>query len=163
MIIYAVVHNYDNGESYEDYREYKDVYLFETYEKANTFFWDKVTSDYQGKYSLYDWELDTQKQNLLDESEWITCTPCYYDYYNQNDYEEDEDYQEPNDEFQPQLDKEAIEDYLYTLPNIQEQIVEEEWLKHKGENYEILHQIEEDKLEDELKASEEAFKLLGMI
>ena len=155
MKVYSVEHKYDNGESYEDYREYTDVKLFSTYERANTFFWERVISDYKGKYLMHEWELDTNEKKLLDESEYIACKP--YDPF--DDYYEDDDYQECEDNYQ-QVDKETIEDYLWSMPIFEEQIAEEEWLKHKGENYEVLHQIEEDQLEDALAELEEMAKSL---
>lgn len=78
MKIYIVKHQYDNGESYEDYREYSDYNYYSTLKKASTFFWNKVADEYEGKYQLIEWELDTQDQRVLEESPWITCTPCYW-------------------------------------------------------------------------------------
>ena len=38
MKIYIVSHYWDNGESYEDYRDYEDLFHFSTLKKATTFF-----------------------------------------------------------------------------------------------------------------------------
>lgn len=94
MKIYVVTHFYDNGESYEDYREYTDYFMFSTEAKAYAFYCEKILSDYEGRYSMYEKELDTQKQTLLEVSPWVKCT-SYYDEQWQGEYEpeyEPEDY-----------------------------------------------------------------------
>lgn len=86
MKIYVVTHFYDNGESYEDYREYTDYFMFSTEAKAYAFYCEKILSDYEGRYSMYEKELDTQKQTLLEVSPWVKCT-SYYDEQWQGEYE----------------------------------------------------------------------------
>lgn len=88
MKVYMLSHYYDNGESYEDYREYENHELYSTYQKAKDRFWASVVGDYEGKYVLTEWELDTQKKNQLEESPWIKCTSCYDEEW-QGDYEPD--------------------------------------------------------------------------
>jgi len=148
MKIYAVLHYYDNGLSFEDYREYTDTYLFETRKAANDYFWTKVTDDYEGKYELYEWELDTQNKVLIEDSIWITCTPID-DIYSSIDF--DDCYQEAEDYFT--IEQETIKDYLYTNPDdIDESTAEIEWLTHEGENYKLFKEMEEAKNNAELKS-----------
>lgn len=78
MKIYIVSHYYDNGESYEDYRTYETHQYYSTLEKASQAYWTFVCDDYQGQYKLYEKELDTQKDKLLEESVWLECFPYYY-------------------------------------------------------------------------------------
>ena len=148
MKVYAVKHEHDNGLSYEDYREYEDIELFSTYEKANHVFWDYVTSDYEGQYILSEWELDTQDRTTLDKSVYIPCT-SEFDKANELDWlalnQDDRIYEYPE------------EDVQYPYYEDEEDIYEEEWLTHKGENYEIFSEIESDRL---LKLNQELDQLL---
>jgi len=73
MKIYIVSHYWNNGESYEDYRSYEDHFHFSTLKKAMTFFQDKVTSDYEGRYILISKELNTQEEEELAKSAWVKC------------------------------------------------------------------------------------------
>lgn len=93
MKIYVLSHFYDNGESYEDYREYEEHKLYSTYQLGLKAFYDSVESDYEGKFNLIEWELDTQKRQLLEESAWIKCKPYYNEEW-QGDYEPDYEYEE---------------------------------------------------------------------
>ena len=117
MIIYIVSHYYDNGESYEDYREYQSHSYYSTFELASTFFWDKVTSDYEGKYVLKSVVLDTQETNILEESEYLTCHSQWDDYYNQENPEPDYDYcpeyPDKEDSYESEEDV-LVEDYLHS-------------------------------------------------
>lgn len=87
MKIYVVTHFYDNGESYEDYREYIEYTMFSTEGKAYAFYCEKILSDYEGRYSIFEWELDTQEKTLLEESPWVKCSPMYSCDDWQGDYE----------------------------------------------------------------------------
>lgn len=145
MKIYAVLHHYDNGYTYEDYRYYTDTYLFETHKAASDYFWTKVTDNYEGSYELYEWELDTQNKVLIEDSVWIKCSPDD-DYWNE-DWEEDS---EPinEEDFILVADEDCEEYYSY-----QEELnAENEWLTHEGENYKLFKEMEEAKLNAELKA-----------
>ena len=161
MKIYVVTHFYDNGESYEDYREYTDYFMFSTEAKAYGFYCDKILSDYEGRYSMYEKELDTQEQTLLEQSPWIKCTPSYayepspedYHDYEPNPWEHYDDYVSYDDEY-TMAECESIQDELKA---------EEEWLTTKREQGEILDEIEEDRLNDELAESERVWESLGMI
>lgn len=159
MKVYAVTYYWDNGESYEDYDHYQETKLFSTYEKANTFYWDRVTSDYEGYYTFFEWELDTNEQTPLDESPHISCTP--------QRYRVEPDYYEVDDEqFMPGEDYDPVATmYAYAELELykEEWEAEMEWLEHKGEQYEILESIEQDRLEDELKESEAVWESLGML
>ena len=90
MKIYVVSHYYDNGEDYEDYREYKEHKLYSTLQIASEYFWASVVGDYEGKYVLTEWELDTQAKKTLEESAWIECKPYYNDEW-QGEYEPEYD------------------------------------------------------------------------
>ena len=100
MNIYIVSHYYDNGESYEDYREYQDHEFYSTLKKASQAFWKHVTEDYEGMYQLIRKTLDTQEAKLLEESEWIKCTRYYPEEDWQGDYDDDyytcDSYEEPD-------------------------------------------------------------------
>jgi hypothetical protein len=98
MKIYVVTHFYDNGESYEDYREYTDYFMFSTEAKAYVFYCDMILSDYEGRYSMYEKELDTQKQTLLEVSPWVKCT-SYYDEHWQGEYDPEDYYPDPMDSY----------------------------------------------------------------
>lgn len=143
MKIYVVTHFYDNGESYEDYREYEEHKLYSTYRKAQEEFWASVVSDYEGKYVLTEWELDTQEKKTLEESAWIKCT-SWYD--NQNCCE-------PNpEEYEYDLWEEYADSVDYNteydcaeFESMKDEIkAEREWLTHEGTNYQEWKECEEE-------------------
>ena len=147
MKIYVVSHYYDNGESYEDYREYENHELYSTYQKAKDKFWASVVGDYEGKYVLTEWELDTQEREILEESAWITCKPYYNDEW-QGDYEPDyEDYDCSPDPIDSYKEYWRWED---SLPDLDDGISEEEdkaWFKYvttPGTNYREWEEVNED-------------------
>lgn len=165
MKIYIVTHFYDNGESYEDYREYTDYFMFSTEDKAYAFYCEKILLDYEGRYSMYEKELDTQKQTLLEVSPWVECSsmyqyePCFEDYEPcLEDYEPD-----PWEQYADSTD--YVDDYtMAEYESIQDELrAEDEWLTTKREQGEILDEIEEDKLNDELAESEKVWASLGML
>lgn len=57
--IYVILLNFDNGESYEDHKEYNFKKYFSTLEKATEFYNKKVKEPYIGAYFLYRIPLDT--------------------------------------------------------------------------------------------------------
>ena len=67
MKIYVVSHYYDNGESYEDYREYEDHKYYSALELATTAYYDEICEEYIGCWELTVVELDTQKTVELDK------------------------------------------------------------------------------------------------
>ena len=150
MKIYVVSHYYDNGESYEDYREYENHELYSTYQKAKDKFWASVVSDYEGKYVLTEWELDTQEKSTLEESAWIKCTSwydkqsCCYE-PDPEEYEYDEDYDYPPD---PGADALEALKYLVVMEDREayhrELDLEREWLTHEGTNYQEWKECEEE-------------------
>ena len=102
MKIYVVTHFYDNGESYEDYREYIEYAMFSTEGKAYAFYCEKILSDYEGRYSIFEWELDTQAKTLLEESPWVKCTSYYREQWQgeyEPEYEPEYDYPDPMDSY----------------------------------------------------------------
>lgn len=152
MKIYTVNHYYNNGESYEDYREYEDILYYSTLDKAWSVFWEKVTSDYEGIFYLKELTLDTQKTKVLEGSVWIDCKsswdypsePDYignYDDYYYGDYDYNDYYIDPYEELQMR-ELEEMEDI-------------ENWLTHEGENYKIFEEINAIRLENLLKDLEE--------
>lgn len=147
MKIYVVSHYYNNGESYEDYREYEEHKLYSTYQLGLRAFYDCVESDYEGKYVLTEWELDTQEKEILEESAWITCKPCYNEEW-QGDYEPDyEDYDYSPDPTDSYKEYWRWED---SLPDWGDDISEEEdkaWYEYvttPGTNYQEWKECEEE-------------------
>lgn len=149
MKIYTVNHYYDNGESYEDYREYEDILYYSSFENASKVFWEKVTNDYEGIFRLKEVTLDTQETKVLEESVWIDCKnswdypsePDYignYDDYYYDDFDYDRDYD--NAVWQ------TLEDEICAI---------DEWLTHEGENYKIFEEINAVRLANLLKDLEE--------
>ena len=161
MKIYVVTHFYDNGEFYEDYREYTDYFMFSTEAKAYAFYCDKILSDYEGRYSMYERELDTQEQTLLEQSPWVKCVSSYTQEPSPEDYPDYEpDPWEQYDGYVSYDDEHTMAEY----ESIQDELkAEEEWLTTKREQGEILDEIEEDKLNDELAESERVWESLGML
>lgn len=156
MKVYAVKHEYDNGLSYEDYREYESVSLFSSYKQASEIFWDNATSDYQGKYTLLEWELDSQNKTVLEETPYIACMP---EYYNEEEYADDYiDYDSDEGYYYNSESWELIYDYCKAIAQDDSQKDIDDWLTHKGENYEIFHQIEQDRIDKLLQTLNE---LLG--
>ena len=155
MVIYVVIHYYDNGESYEDYREYQDSYLFSTENKASTFYWERVINEYEGQYKLFKWELDTQVRHELEASVYLKCRSMYDtdDYYNYNNT----DYN--GYEYNISDDYSEYDDYNY-ITEIQ---AETYWLNTPREQAIILGEIEEDKLLDELHESDAFWNNLELL
>lgn len=155
MKIYVVTHFYDNGESYEDYREYTDYFMFSTEAKAYNFYCEKILSDYEGKYSIIEWALDTQEKVLLEESPWIECSSLnsYEDW--QGDYEPEYDQLEPCYDqygyyFNPRDPEKRSHDALWALEMLEreeyyeELSLENEWLTHEGTNYQEWEEVNEE-------------------
>jgi hypothetical protein len=144
MRIYVVSHYYDNGESYEDYREYENHELYSTYQKAKDKFWASVVGDYEGKYVLTEWELDTQKKSTLEESAWVPCKPWYNDVWQGDPEPDDEPYDyspdpmESTEEAFRYLEGEDRESYYEELS------LERDWLSHEGTNYQEWKECEEE-------------------
>lgn len=161
MKIYVITHFYNNGESYEDYREYTDYFMFSTEAKAYAFYCDKILSDYEGRYSIYERELDTQEQTLLEQSPWVECVPSYIQEPSPEDYPDYEP--DPWEQYADSTD--YVDDYtIAEHESIQDELkAEKEWLTTKREQGEILDEIEEDRLNDELAESERVWKSLGML
>jgi len=161
MKIYVVTHFYDNGESYEDYREYTDYFMFSTEAKAYAFYCDMILSDYEGRYSIYERELDTQEQILLEQSPWVECVPSYAQELSPEDYPDYEP--DPWEQYADSTD--YVDDCtMAEYESIQDELkAEKEWLTTKREQGKILDEIEEDRLNDELAESERVWASLGML
>jgi hypothetical protein len=149
MKIYTVNHYYDNGESYEDYREYEDILYYSTLDKAWSVFWEKVTSNYEGIIRLKELTLDTQEAITLEESVWIDCKNSW-DYPSEPDYMDNyDDYYYDNFDYDRDYNDaiwETYEDEIYAI---------DEWLTHEGENYKIFEEINAIRLTNLLKDLEE--------
>lgn len=91
MDIYIVSHYYNNGESYEDYREGETHEFYSSFEKASKAFWNYVCDNYEGKFVLIRKTLDTQEAECLEESVWIKCSPWYCQEEWQGEYEPEYD------------------------------------------------------------------------
>jgi len=167
MKIYVVSHFYDNGEDYEDYRVYKEHKLYSTLQIASGYFWAAVVDDYEGKYVLTEWELDTQAKKTLEESAWIECKPYYNDEW-QGDYEPDyEDY-----DYSPNPTESYKEYWRWedSSPDWNDDISEEEdraWYEYvttPGTNYQewelVNKEIEERKKQIELESLNEMLEEL---
>ena len=100
MKIYCVKHHYDNGEYGEDYRADTDLFLFSTIKKATNYYYSYVAEDFEGKYELVEWELDTQDQKVLEETPYVPCTP--YDPYEDDLYDEEPDMDYDNYQLVPE-------------------------------------------------------------
>ena len=144
MKIYVVSHYYDNGESYEDYREYENHELYSTYQKAKDKFWASVVGDYEGKYVLTEWELDTQEKNTLEESAWIKCT-SWYDKQSCCYEPDPEEYEyDPWEEYADSVDYNT-EYACAEFESMKDEIkAEEEWLCHEGTNYQEWKECDEE-------------------
>lgn len=150
MKVYIVKHCYDNGESYEDYREYEDWKLFSTYQKAADLYWASVVSEYEGGYTLIEWELNTQKKSVLEESAYIRCSSWYERQCCEETYEpEPEDYEYDPWEIYAK-ENNWYDDYSNAImESTQEELaLEEEWLVHENENYELFKELDRDNIED---------------
>lgn len=103
MKIWIVEHHYDNGESYEDYREYIDYTVFSTYDKAMGFYCSKIIPYYEGKYILKSIEADTQRWSKLEESPYVKCSSAW-DSICDTDYDVDNSgYQDCDKDYDPYL------------------------------------------------------------
>lgn len=139
--IYMVAHYYVGGEISDFCEEFEDRKYYSTFENASSAFWEAVYNDYEGRFTLTEIVLDSNESTLLEESAYISCSSKYV-----CDYEEDyEDYEMFSDD--------TCDDEEYTYYNTcdeEELYYEEEaideWLTHKGYNYEIFEEIENDRL-----------------
>ena len=71
MKIYAIIHYYDNGFTYEDYRNYVTTNLYSDLSKASKIYQSKTSGKYEGALELVEWELDTNNKKTLQETEYI--------------------------------------------------------------------------------------------
>lgn len=84
MNIYVVSHYYDNGESYEDYREYETHEYYSTLELASSKFQQETCEDYEGQYELSKVELDTQETECIEKTDYHRCHSMLDDYFSDN-------------------------------------------------------------------------------
>ena len=148
MKIYVLTHYWDNGESYDDYREYESSSYYSTLELAAKAYWDE-TRDYKGSFTLFSVELDTQKKAILTKSENVPCPSAMQSLWWEQEYS-----QESSDDIYG-IDYSYMCDDLYywrypACEEEDEEALTEEWLTHKGENYAVFKALEDDKDFDEL-------------
>lgn len=86
MDIFILKHTYDNGLSYEDYRQYEDNLYYSTLELAENQYFSTIGKNFTGKYSVIQLTLDTNESKIIHETEYITCN--FYDYPSDEDLEE---------------------------------------------------------------------------
>lgn len=97
--IWIVKHCEDNGESYEDHCYWENSWMFSSWNKAYTFYCERVLSEYTGEYKLIVADLDTGKEldessEVLDTSPWGGYTNYYYEddgYFSPEEEDGDED------------------------------------------------------------------------
>lgn len=75
MKVYAIIRNWDNGLSYEDYEKYTATDLYSNLEEALNIYKTKTSDKYEGSVTLIEWEIDTNNKKTLQETEYIPCTP----------------------------------------------------------------------------------------
>lgn len=158
MLIYIVSHYWDNGESYEDYDHYEEHKYYSSLMLASQSFWRKASEDYEGKYTLKSKELDTQGEELLEETPYIECSSVYNNWDN---WEESEIYsQEENCPHESHY----YDTYDTPYESYQEEIrLENEWLHSIREQCAILDSIDRDKFYDAIKESDAVWNSLGML
>lgn len=155
MDIYIVSHYYNNGESYEDYREGETHEFYSSFEKASKAFWNYVCDNYEGKFVLIRKTLDTQEAECLEESVWIKCSPWYCQEEWQGEYEPEYDQLEPCYDqygyyFNPRDPEKRSHDALWALEMLEreeyyeELSLENEWLTHEGTNYQEWEEVNEE-------------------
>lgn len=135
MKIYVVSHYYDNGEKYEDFRDYEDFLYYSTLEQAIRVYWEKTSCDaYEGRYTLKEITLDTQEEKILEKSKFIHCSSQFDDWY-VDDSEEEHNAEEM---MLWDLENHNIHDIQYWQEcealRWEEELVNS-WLTHKGELY----------------------------
>lgn len=158
MLIYIVSHYWDNGESYEDYDHYEEHKYYSSLELASQSFWRKASEDYEGKYILKSKELDTQGEELLEETPYIECSSVYDNWGN---LEESEIYTQEED---CPHESHYYDTYDTPYESYQEEIrLENEWLHSIREQCAILDSIDRDKFYDAIKESDAVWNSLGML
>lgn len=75
MKIYAIIHKFDNGLKYGEYREDIITTLYSDLDKALETYQTKEANAYIGSFKLVKWELDTNKKKTLKESKYIPTKP----------------------------------------------------------------------------------------
>ena len=83
MKIYAIIHYFDNGLTYEDYRDYVTTNLYSDLSEASKIYQSETSDKYEGAFKLVEWEIDTNNKKTLQETSYIPCTP--YDPYEEED------------------------------------------------------------------------------
>lgn len=97
MDIYIVKHFYDNGLSYEDYRQYEDNLYYSSLELAENQYFPTIGKNFTGKYSVIKMTLDTNESNVIHETEYIHCN--FDDYMSEEEQEELQRLQAEEDEY----------------------------------------------------------------
>lgn len=83
MKVYAIIHYYDNGLTYEDKENYVTTNLYSDLSNASEIYKSKTSGKYEGAFELVEWEIDTNNKKTLQKSPYIDCTP--YDPWEEED------------------------------------------------------------------------------
>lgn len=110
MDIYVVSHYYDNGESYEDYREYQSHKYYSTLELASSNFQRETYGEYEGQYELSKIELDTQETECIEKTDYHRCRSMLESML-EDDGSPDDYYSEDYLDVQLELDEEIEQAY----------------------------------------------------
>ena len=139
--IYIVNHHEEDGADYE-HTSWDTDYYFSTWENAYAFLCNQIMDEYKGSYMLSVVHLDTQEKTVLEKSPWGGYT-CPED----DDWEPEPDYDNCSydDPYDPHSDVYHAFYYL-EYEEACEQEVEDEWMNTPHEQYEPLHEIEEDRI-----------------
>lgn len=83
MKVYAIIHYFDNGLVYEDYRDYVTTNLYSDLSNASKIYQEKTSGKYEGSFEIVEWEVDTNNKKTLEKSPYIDCKP--YDPWEEDD------------------------------------------------------------------------------
>lgn len=148
MKIWIVKHEMDNGEKYrEDYDHWETYKYFSSLDKAECYYYPHVCEKYEGKFILIEKTLDTQEEEILEESPWENCIPDDGSEYDFPEPDYDYDYYPP----MPEDNIKEAWDYIdkcEKYEDLDESELIEEYMKTPHENYEIYQEILNDQLED---------------
>lgn len=177
MKIWIVKHHQDNGEYYEDHYEWDSYACYSSLEGAYVAYCNSIMNDYRGEYSIIEKTLDTQEEEELEKSPWGGYTNTYsandedyqhhIEYCNwcaeQNEIESDRKQLQGETLYPTDLWDAEYDSQQESVSYSEELAAEAEWMQHKGEQYEILESIEQDRLEDKLKEINAVWESLGML
>lgn len=89
MKVYAVIHYYDNGLTYEDREDYVTTNLYSYLSKASEIYQSKTSGKYEGAFELVEWEIDTNDKKTLQKTSYMPCSA--YDPWDNDGWEYGDD------------------------------------------------------------------------